>query len=282
MADVLEAGPARVVNLRDIEWVAARYPDEDFDRGAYRDIGGVLGSRAIGANVHRLAPGEENARYHAHEIEEELFFILKGRPTLRLDGREFRLGGGHVVHCPPLSAHTFLNESDGECRILMCSNRCGRPDAVYPSWKREERDAGENTSLDPLDPRVRHSAELGWEDDPHGRVWGGWRDLTSRMGLQVISSRIRILRPGALVPYRSFPSSEGLHLVLDGEMEALIAGQPLTLREWDAVHVPARTPHAFRLRRRRQARLFSLLDGSPEDETESAEAPEGWDKPIRL
>lgn len=271
-----------MVNVRDLPWETARYPDEDFDRGECQDIGGALGSRTIGANVHRLAPGQENARYHAHEFEEELFVVLEGRPTLRLDGRAFHLSKGHVVYCPPWSAHTFRNESDDSCSILMTSNRCGRADAVYPLWKAEPRPEDLRKGLDPRDERVRHLAELGWENDPFGREWGGCRNLSKVLGMKAIGAEIRTLRPGALVRYQALTAAELIYIVQEGVVEILKEGGQGVLREGDAIWFPPGAGHAFRVREHQQVRIFGLMDQPPSGTVEYPTPPSGWKEPVLL
>jgi uncharacterized cupin superfamily protein len=282
VGNATEISAPLIVNLDDLEWETARYPDEDFDRGDYRDIGGALGCRTIGANIHCLQSGQENARYHAHEYEEEVFLVLEGHPTLRLDGHSFHLNKGHIVHCPPWSAHTFRNEADDACAILMASNHCGRPDAVYPRWKEARREPGSRTDLDPRDERVRHSAELGWDNDPHGREWGGFRNVTEKMGLKNVGCRVHTLRPGALIPYRAHTAAEVLYVVLGGAVEMLRNGECFQMRAGDATWIPPCCPHAFRVRTRNQVKLFAFQDCPPSDQIETPLALAGWEEPVRL
>jgi len=272
------ASPA-VLSLEEIDWETARYPDEDFDRGEYRDIGGALASRTIGANIHRLQPGQENARYHTHEMEEELFLVLDGSPTLRLDGRVFHLNKGHAVYCPPGSAHTFRNEGEEPCSILMTSNRCGRADAAYPLWQAEPRPDDLSRGLDPSDARVQHVAQMGWESDPFGRKWGGTRNLTKALKMQAIGAEIRTMRPGGLARYRATTCAEALYLVLEGEVEMLLDGEEHDLREGGAVWVPPGSGYAFRVRSPAKARIFSLMDRPPSDAIEFPTPPAGWEEP---
>ena len=70
---------AQIVNLEAVPWEEQRYPEEEAARGVCRDFGDAVGAVWIGANVHRLRPGEESARYHAHEFIEELFLVVGRR-----------------------------------------------------------------------------------------------------------------------------------------------------------------------------------------------------------
>src|SRR6187455_745225 len=64
------------------------YPEPFFSRMAKREkrpLGDLFGLRNFGVNLTRLTPGGESALRHAHAKEDELIFVLEGRPTLVTD-----------------------------------------------------------------------------------------------------------------------------------------------------------------------------------------------------
>ena len=130
MKEKAQPAVASRVNLDEIPWETARYPDEDFDRGAYRDIGGALGSRTIGANVHRLSSGQENAKYHAHEFEEELLAIIDARKP-----KQMVIDFTGVTQCSTavinslLTARKAVIKEGGELRL------CGMKDTVRAAYR---------------------------------------------------------------------------------------------------------------------------------------------------
>lgn len=61
-----------------------------------RDVDGALGVESLGVKLWRFAPGEE-VEYHAHAEQEELFFVLSGRFSLKLG----RSGETEIVEVGP-------------------------------------------------------------------------------------------------------------------------------------------------------------------------------------
>jgi uncharacterized cupin superfamily protein len=88
----------------------------------------------MGATLYELVPGSTYGRLHMHYNGEEMFFVLRGRPTLRTQHGEEELAPGDYVFCPEGRAglHTFSNPTDEPAQILaMCAG--GFPDVVaYP------------------------------------------------------------------------------------------------------------------------------------------------------
>jgi uncharacterized cupin superfamily protein len=268
-----------IVTLEEIAWEEARYPDETESRGDCLDIGGALATGAIGANIHRFGPGQESARYHCHETVEELFLVLEGHPTLRLDGREVPLHKHDIVFCPPWSAHTFRNESGAVAEILMMSGRCEGSDVVYPGWKVEEmttEPAPEGTR----DPRVRNLAEIPWEDDPNGRTYGGRRTIGAMLPLKTLAGSLVTMRPGALYPpYHAHSKAEELYLVLEGKPTLLVDGVEGGLRAGAVAHFPEGMPHAIANRTDEAVRIFALWGPIEGDRAELPTPPHGWEGP---
>jgi uncharacterized cupin superfamily protein len=88
----------------------------------------------LGATLYEFGPGTPERRLHMHFGAEEMFFVLRGRPSFRgRDGRE-ELAPGDVVFCPEGRAglHTFSNPTDEPAEILAISAG-SFPDVVaYP------------------------------------------------------------------------------------------------------------------------------------------------------
>jgi len=97
-------------------------------------VGFELGCEGVGASVWKLPPGEAAYPYHFHYADEELVFVLRGRPTLRTPEGARQLEPGEAVRFPlgEEGAHQILNPTDEEVRFLAVSTN-GRPDIViYP------------------------------------------------------------------------------------------------------------------------------------------------------
>ena len=97
-------------------------------------VGYELGGERIGASMWKLPPGETAYPYHFHYSDEELVFVLSGRPTLRTPEGTRELEPGEAVRFPlgEAGAHQISNPTDEEVRFLSVSTH-GAPDIViYP------------------------------------------------------------------------------------------------------------------------------------------------------
>jgi len=114
--------------------IAFPHFDEPRDQPGFRcrraRIGRQAGSRAVGASLWELPPGQAAYPYHWHLAEEELLVVLAGRPSLRTPDGWRELDEGAVVSFPvgEEGAHQLVNRSDHAVRFLAVSNQ--QPDIV--------------------------------------------------------------------------------------------------------------------------------------------------------
>jgi uncharacterized cupin superfamily protein len=90
----------------------------------------------MGATLYQLAPGTPESRMHMHYGAEEMFFVLRGRPSFRNPQGEETLAPGDVVFCQEGRAglHTFSNPTDEPVELLAISAG-SFPDVVaYPEY----------------------------------------------------------------------------------------------------------------------------------------------------
>jgi uncharacterized cupin superfamily protein len=110
-----------VPNIHDPEW------DQERDAPPYRwrraRLGRQAGSRDLGASLFELPPGAASFPLHIHYANEELLFVLDGRPTLRTLGGDRELSQGEVVALPAgrEGAHAVDNLSGETVRFLVVS-----------------------------------------------------------------------------------------------------------------------------------------------------------------
>jgi uncharacterized cupin superfamily protein len=108
--------------------------DLERERLRGRTVSIPAGARELVVDAYELAPGSPGYDLHAHYGIEELFVVLRGRPTLRTGDGEEQLEPGDVVACPRgrEGMHTIANRSDEPALVLAVSN-VGYPDVVvYP------------------------------------------------------------------------------------------------------------------------------------------------------
>jgi len=88
-----------------------------------RGIAEPAGARELGATVYELAPGACGFFLQADSVNEELFVVLSGRPTLRTEDADRQLQPGDVVARPPEGneTDTIANLSGEAARLLAVS-----------------------------------------------------------------------------------------------------------------------------------------------------------------
>jgi uncharacterized cupin superfamily protein len=99
-----------------------------------RPVARAAGAREIGGSVYELAPGASGFNLHAHYGNEELFVVLRGRPTLRTAADEEELAPGDVVACPRgrEGTHTVANRSEEPALVLAVSTANSPDVVIYP------------------------------------------------------------------------------------------------------------------------------------------------------
>lgn len=108
------------MNLEQLEW-------ESFDdaggryRGEMAEIGLLIGARKLGYRAVQLPPGARFCPLHAHDIEEEVFYVVAGAPTIRTLRGNLQLRAGDLMAFPvgDRGAHQVLNESDAPCTLIL-------------------------------------------------------------------------------------------------------------------------------------------------------------------
>lgn len=85
-------------------------------------------------SVITMAPHAHGPERHAHDSEDDSFYVLSGELTIHLDDRTVAAPPGTFVLVPPGVVHTFSNETGVEVRMLNVhapagfDRRIGLPD----------------------------------------------------------------------------------------------------------------------------------------------------------
>ena len=106
-------------------------PTEFVGRGSYIGISRATGGKRLECDVSVVAPGDRVSFSHWHSAREETFYVLRGTPTIVIDGEEHQLRVGSVVTRPAGTGvpHHFVNNGDEDMWILGVNNVPG-PDEV--------------------------------------------------------------------------------------------------------------------------------------------------------
>ena len=111
----------RIINVDDVE--AVTRGNGDRFEASFKPIGAAIGSKMLGFNVTVIPPGRRAFPYHAHRGNEEMFFVLEGEGSVRIDGETHRIRTGDFISLPPGrdSAHQIINDSKAPLRYLAVS-----------------------------------------------------------------------------------------------------------------------------------------------------------------
>lgn len=82
--------------------------------GVFKPLTAELGVAGFKLNQLELAAGKEGPEHdHVSNSEEEVYAIIAGGGTLRLDGEEIALTPGHFVYCPPNARRQMIAGDEG-------------------------------------------------------------------------------------------------------------------------------------------------------------------------
>ncbi len=96
-------------------------------------LGDAFGLRAFGVNLMRLPPGDVSALHHRHSVQDELVYVLEGRPTLVTEAVEVELSPGMCAGFPANGpAHHLENRTSADVLVLEVGDRAGGDQVVWP------------------------------------------------------------------------------------------------------------------------------------------------------
>jgi uncharacterized cupin superfamily protein/glyoxylase-like metal-dependent hydrolase (beta-lactamase superfamily II) len=122
IGDVLQARSDVYVNRINIDEVAVRQHDDPAGYVARTyELGNPIGARKLGYWIAELPPGNKFCPLHSHSLEEEMFMVLDGNPTIRTPRGSFVCRPGDVIAFPVGDAggHQLLNLSDKPCKVFL-------------------------------------------------------------------------------------------------------------------------------------------------------------------
>jgi uncharacterized cupin superfamily protein len=107
-------------------------------KGAYRakafEVGLPIGARRLGYQFVVLEPGAKFCPMHSHSLEEEVFLVWQGTPTIRTTRGDFVCRQGDVISFPvgDVGMHQLLNTSEAPSTIFLLGNAEPNEVAYYP------------------------------------------------------------------------------------------------------------------------------------------------------
>ena len=98
--------------------------------GAFLGYGRALGLEQVALNVRVLAPGTAHVPPgsdagwgHSHKTQEEIYFVVYGEVTIKLDDDVETLGPLDAVRIAPETIRAVRNDGSEEAAFIMCSIR---------------------------------------------------------------------------------------------------------------------------------------------------------------
>jgi uncharacterized cupin superfamily protein len=126
-----------VINIDELELEHGSHGDK-FEWNSSR-IGPKLGAKDLGYSYDVIPPGKRGCPFHSHRAEEEMFFIVKGRGTLRYGNETRPIRAGDFICCPtggPETAHQIVNDSDAELAYISVSTMMPAEVCEYPDSRK--------------------------------------------------------------------------------------------------------------------------------------------------
>ncbi len=98
-----------------------------------------LGVSSFGINLLVLEP-RQRGRVHAHEHQEEVYVVLAGELTLRVDGGKYLLAAEQVARVAPQVRRQLINA--GASRLVLLAiggsgEHSGRDARAWSSWEEQ-------------------------------------------------------------------------------------------------------------------------------------------------
>ena len=161
---------SRIVNLENVALITRGHGDKY--ESSFAPVGAHLDAQMIGFNVTIVPPGKRAFPYHAHRGNEEMFFILEGEGSIRIDGETHTIRKGDFISLPPGkdSAHQIVNDSKAPLRYLAVSTLISPEVVEYPDSGKLGVIVGKGGGRPPAPDHIRHITRVAdvvdyWEGE---------------------------------------------------------------------------------------------------------------------
>ena len=204
--------------------------------------------------------GEQVAGPHVHHEHTDAFYVLEGELTFEI-GREaetITVSSGGFVAAPPEVAHSFRNDSDRPARWLTIHAR----DGGFAAFMRGVRDGVEvewDISAVPAEGGLPASEAIVSPDVGGERLESGNRPCRLRCALPdmcVVEWHLRGPHPD--LPFHHQDRGVDSFFVIEGELEAMLAGTRQTVGPGTLISAPRGVQHTLNCYGSGRARMLSL------------------------
>jgi uncharacterized cupin superfamily protein len=151
---------SRIVNLENVPLLTISHGEKY--ESTFAPVGAHIESQHLGFNVTIVPPGKRSFPYHAHRGNEEMFFILEGEGSVRINGETHKIRKGDFISLPPGkdSAHQIVNDSAAPLRYLAVSTMQTPELVEYPDSGKIVASFGKGGGRPPTPDSVRHISRV--------------------------------------------------------------------------------------------------------------------------
>ena len=120
------------ININELQY-QTRQHGQSFE-AQIAPIAPLIGATKLGYNLTVIPAGKRAYPYHAHLVNEEMFFILEGEGTLRHSEQTWQIKQGDVICCPvgKEHPHEILNTGTVDLKFLAVSTMQEPEIGIYP------------------------------------------------------------------------------------------------------------------------------------------------------
>jgi quercetin dioxygenase-like cupin family protein len=94
------------------------------DGYGFRKIRAALGVSAFGCNAIVFPPHYDGPN-HFHDVQDELYFVHRGKATFVVDGDEHVVEAGGLVHVESTTPRSVSNHTDEDLVVLIVGGKDG-------------------------------------------------------------------------------------------------------------------------------------------------------------
>jgi uncharacterized cupin superfamily protein len=121
----------RITNLHEAEDIAPKFGMDGM--GEARFLRADLGAERIGLSHYRVKPGARPGFGHTHRESEELYLVLSGSGTVKVDEDVVAVRPGDVVFCPPGAMREWEGGDDG-LELVAFGEHVEGDSEMVPGW----------------------------------------------------------------------------------------------------------------------------------------------------
>lgn len=133
------------ISIAQLPWEESKSPGGKFHSfvqnislalGGQRDVGTWGGGHPFDLQVRRVPPGAAVCPQHAHGVQWELFVVLSGTATVRVDSETHAVQAGEAFVQPPGVAHQIINTGSVDFVFYVIADNPPNDTTYYPNSKK--------------------------------------------------------------------------------------------------------------------------------------------------